>query len=243
MSGYCGQVPFQSRESRVIAIKCDPLAAPLDGEGGVPGVGDTGSADVGLNAESLEDIPVPLTRLHDLAMWLFPKTLAESEHLLESARCAVGARIRGDANHRAQRQRRNAEAGIAVDDAGEPRMTECVLRHVLPKRIDEDIHVRQDHLKCFIRSTYSRSSNSSSAENLVISIPGIGPPVALLTGSGPPFFFKPFLGSATTIRSPSSIRDVRVRPSAAALRLARVSRSWGRRTVVRSLICQNIWLW
>src|SRR5262249_43571095 len=46
------------------------------------------------------------------------------------------------------------------------------------------------------------------------------------------------------MRSPSSIRDVRVRPSAVALRLARLSRSSGRRTVVVGTMCQEIsYIW
>src|SRR5712691_213400 len=81
------------------------------------------------------------------------------------------------------------------------------------------------------------------SEKRVRSIPGISPPAALLTRGRTRFFLAAFLGSVTTIRNPSSIRDVSVRPSAAALRLARLSRSSGRRTVVRSLICQDIWVY
>src|SRR5215468_1988182 len=53
----------------------------------------------------------------------------------------------------------------------------------------------------------------------------------------------PFVGllpPATINRSPSSMREVSVRPSAAALRLARSSRSSGSRTVVRPAICHDI---
>src|SRR5580704_6130721 len=46
--------------------------------------------------------------------------------------------------------------------------------------------------------------------------------------------------SLTTSRSPSSMREVNVRCSASALRLARLSNSFGSLTVVRSIICQDI---
>src|SRR5262249_39836698 len=49
-----------------------------------------------------------------------------------------------------------------------------------------------------------------------------------------------FFPLATISRSPSSMREVSVRPSAAALRLARSSRPLGSRTVVRWFICQDI---
>jgi hypothetical protein len=74
----------------------------------------------------------------------------------------------------------------------------------------------------------------------VRSIPGIGPPVALLIGGRTRLPFAAFLSPATINRSPSSMRDVSVRPSAAALRLARSSRPSGSRTVVRVVICHDI---
>src|SRR5262249_2397808 len=89
-----------------------------------------------------------------------------------------------DSNDGAQRQGRNAEARLAVEDSVEPRVTDRMLRHVLPKRIDEDVDVRENHLKCFMRSTYSRSSISWMAAESLMSIPGQVPPVALLTGIG-----------------------------------------------------------
>jgi hypothetical protein len=40
-------------------------------------------------------------------------------------------------------------------------MADRVFRHIGPERINQHIYVRQNHnLKCFIRSTYSRSSIS-----------------------------------------------------------------------------------
>ncbi len=74
----------------------------------------------------------------------------------------------------------------------------------------------------------------------VSSSPGIRPPAALLTRGTIRFGLTARLLSAMTTRSPSAISDVRVRPSAAALRFARLSRSSGRRTVVRRVICLDI---
>ena len=72
--------------------------------------------------------------------------------------------------------------------------------------------------------------------------PGIGPPVALLTRGRTRLSRARFLFSVTTNRRPSSIKEVSVRPSAAALRLAQLRRSSGSRTVVRSVICHEIFL-
>src|SRR5215216_918390 len=182
-----------------------------------------------------------LAGLHGLAVGLRKQIFAKPKRLLERARRPVRARIGGNSNHGGQCQGRQAKLGIALHDLGEPRAAYRVLRHVFAKGIDKDIYIRQDHLKRFIRSTYSKSSNSWSADMSVRSIPGIGPPLALLTRGRVRFVFAIFRLPATTIRSPSSIRDVNVRPSAAALRLARLSRSSGRRMVVRSAICHDIW--
>jgi len=232
--------PLQSGEACKVTIKRDPLTAPFDGKSRKPGVGDTWSARFRLKAEMLENLPMPFTGLDKLTVRLAKQAIAELECLLSGARHSVCTRVGGHANYSAQHKRRYSEAGIARYDASEPPTAERMLGDVLAKRIDEDIYVRQDHLNRFIRSMYSRSSISCNAENEVRSMPGIGPPVALLTGGNvrgalPTFFF-----SATTILSPSSMSAVSVRPSAFALRLARSSKALGSRTVVRSAICQDI---
>ena len=84
------------------------------------------------------------------------------------------------------------------------------------------------------------TDSTNERAKLLATMPGIGPPVALLMRGNTRFFFVAFPVSDIINRRPSSIRDVRVRPSAAALRLARLSRSCGNRTVVRSIICQDI---
>src|ERR1700720_3401078 len=72
-----------------------------------------------------------------------------------------------------------------------------------------------------------------------MSMPGNGGPEAVLYGSGRRSRLPARL-SLTTSRNPSSMSDVSVRFSATALRLARLSRSFGSLTVVRSTICQDI---
>ena len=151
-----------------------------------------------------------------------------AERLLDRARRHV-AHARGDTNHRTQR------------DTPKRASPDQVWRVPTRMRSRRMTHVRQDHLKCFIRSTYSRSSISCSAEKLVTVDPRHRAAGGLADGRQHTFLLRSFLAvSATTSRSPSSIRDVRVRPSAAALRLATLEQSSGRRTVVRSLICQDI---
>ena len=114
-----------------------------------------------------------------LAMRLSEQIFAEAERFFERARDADRA-CGGDSHDGAQRQRRNAEAGFTKNDAVEPWPANRMFRDILAKRVDQDIDVRQDHLKCFMRSIYSRSSNSCSSEKLRPPMPGIGPPVAVL---------------------------------------------------------------
>ena len=66
------------------------------------------------------------------------------------------------------------------------------------------------------------------------------PPLAVLTGGSACLAEPGLSAAATTRRSPSSINEVNVRPSAAALRFARVNSGCGRRTVVRSGIGSDI---
>src|SRR5262249_1431863 len=178
MGGCHRPLPLQPWEPCIIAIERDPFATPFDGERCEPGIGNTGSSRFRLYAKSLEDIPVPLTGLYDLAMRLPKQIFAKSERLLDRAGRPVDARIGSDPNDGTQYQWRQAKAGVAHHHAGEPRPTNRMLVGLLPP--------------------------------------------------------------ATINRRPSSMREVSVRPSAAALRLARSSRSSGSRTVVRPTICHDI---
>ena len=120
-----------------------------------------------VNAESLEDTPVPLAGLNDLAVRLAEEIFAKFKCLRDLTGHSVGARIGADANHGAQDQGRNAETGIAGYEGSEPGAADRMLWDILPKGVNEDVNVRQDHLRCFIRATYSRSSISCSAEREV----------------------------------------------------------------------------
>src|ERR1700730_5961174 len=70
---HCRHLPPQLRESRIVAVERDPFAAPLDGERCKPGIGDARSSRIGLDAKPLENVPVPLARVDDLAVRLSEK--------------------------------------------------------------------------------------------------------------------------------------------------------------------------
>ena len=100
--GICQQLPPQPREPLIIAIKSDPFAAPFDRERREPGIRDARSADIGLDTEASEDVPVALARLDNLAVRLPEKVFAEPECVLDRARRPEGARVGSDPYHRAQ---------------------------------------------------------------------------------------------------------------------------------------------
>jgi len=238
--GVCRQLPPQPREPLIIAIKSDPFAAPFDRERREPGIRDARPPDIGLDTEASEDVPVALARLDNLAVGLPEKIFAEPERFVDRARHPESARVGGDPHQRAQHQRRYSETRITRYHCGQPGAADPVLRNVPAKGVNQDIHIGQDHLRFLIRRMYSKSSISWIFDRSVSSTPGIGPPVALLTRGRTRLALVCFCFSVKIDRSPSSIRDVRVRPSAAALRLARLRRSSGSRTVVRSVICHDI---
>src|SRR5438309_11948382 len=106
-------VPCESWEARVVAIECDPLAAPFDGKRCKPGIAYSRPSRRHLDAEASEDFPVPLARFDNLAMGLSQKLFAEPKSLLDCARRLEDTRVRGDPDDRAQNRRRQAESSIA----------------------------------------------------------------------------------------------------------------------------------
>ena len=78
-----GQAPFQSREARIVAIEGDPFTAPLDGERRIPSVGDERASRIRLEAQPLEDVEVPLARLHDLTMGLPQQIVTKAKGRLD----------------------------------------------------------------------------------------------------------------------------------------------------------------
>lgn len=209
----------------------------LDRQRREPCVGDARPADPRFEADSRENRPVTRTGAHRLAMRLSEQIVAERENLLDRAGLSEYARIGRNPRHRAQRQGRHAKAPVPKDDPVEPAFADRVARRIGAKRVDQHIDVRQDHGR---RPAASRSSISSSAAESSRLTPGLSPPVAELTGGGTRLVRAAGARSARTRRRPSSIRAVSERPSASALRLARLTRSSGRRTVVLSVICHDI---
>ena len=57
--------PPQPREAAEIAVRCHPLAAPLDRERGKPGVGDASADRPRVEAEAADDVPMPRAGLDD----------------------------------------------------------------------------------------------------------------------------------------------------------------------------------
>ena len=87
------------------------------------------------------------------------------------------------------------------------------------------------------KTIYSESIRSARAALLLMSTPGTTPPPALEIGSCT--LFRPGLdGFDSKVKRPSSTREVKVRPSLAALRLTRPRSSSFNRIVV--LICLDI---
>jgi hypothetical protein len=230
-------LPLQVRETGEIAVVRDPFAAPLARECGEPGIGDARSSRVSLDAQSFEDLPMTLARLHDLAIWVRKEIIAKPERFRRSARGQIDARVGSDPNHGAEGKWGQTESSIAGQNRHQPRTANRVPRRIRPKSINQGIYVRQDHSKGFMRSTYSRSSASSSEDEASKSTPGITPPLASLTGGSLCVDGLGRLFPTITRLRPSSISAVSVRPSAAALRLARRKSSSGSRTVVPSLTC------
>src|SRR5262249_15222134 len=127
MGGCHRPLPLQPWEPCIIAIERDPFATPFDGERCEPGIGNTGSSRFRLYAKSLEDIPVPLTGLYDLAMRLPKQIFAKSERLLDRAVRPVDARIGRYPNDRTQIQWPQAKGGVPSPHSGRPRPENPIL--------------------------------------------------------------------------------------------------------------------
>src|SRR5262249_30175346 len=99
-------------------------------------------------------------RFHHLAVRLRKQGVAEFKDVLQRAWGRKDSRICRNPNNRGQRGRRYPEAGVTLDNLSEPRSANLVLRQIRSKCVDEDVYVRQDHLKFFRRLAYSKSSIS-----------------------------------------------------------------------------------
>jgi hypothetical protein len=230
--------PIKFRKPRIVAIVGDPDAAVLDCKRGEPRVRNARSANIRIETDAGEDRPMPGSWAHGLAMRLSEQVIAKSESLGHGTRLPEDARIRYDARQRAQRQRRNSEVGVPQNDAVEPRLADRMAAGVGSKCVDQYVDIRKDHRN---RPAAPRSSSSCNAAESSRSIPGMRPPLAELTGGRTGFFPAARAGSSRTLRKPSSISAVSERPCASAFLLARRTRSSGKRTVVRSVICHDIY--
>ena len=229
--------PTQSAKLGKVAVIRDPNAGMFNGERRKPSVRNLRASNLRFAAQSLENRPMPLTRLDDLAMRLTQQIIAKGENTLDWTGMKVGARIGRNPHHRAQHQRGKAEPGLVANNAVEPRLAYRVARRVRTECMDQYVDVGEDQGN---RRTYARSSISCKADESSMSTPGSKPPVAVQTGGSTRSAGSAVRLSLTTRRKPSSISAVSERPSAAALRLARKMRSAGSRTVVRSIICHDI---
>lgn len=221
--------PIQTRKTREIPVVGNPRATVFNGERREPGVCHPRSPCPRLGADSLEYRPVPLTRRDDLRVASAKKPVAKREGFVERGRLRADPRVGRNSNKGAECERRNAVAASIKHHTFEPRLTDAVLGRIWPERVDQDIDVGEDQEE---RRSDAISSNSSRRFKSSQLSPGVRPPLAELTGSGVRSSGGEGERSLTTRRRPSSMRDVSERPSEAALCLARMTRSAGRRTVV-----------
>jgi hypothetical protein len=148
-------------------------------------------------------------------MRLRKEYVAEPEHFIQAAGHRKNLRVGGDADHTAQNLRRHTLTRIAIDDAIKPAPADLMAGGIRPESVHENVDVGKYH-GAFITS-------SRSLERLR-STPGRTPPVALDTGNSTRLRRLAFALERTST-NPSSISDVRVRPSSAARFLARFKRS------------------
>ncbi len=95
----------QSRKLGKVAVVGDPITGVLDGERRIPSVRNPRSSNLGLAAQPLENRPMPLTGLDNLAMRLNEKIVAKTERLLQRTGLDEGARVGRYPCDSAQRQR------------------------------------------------------------------------------------------------------------------------------------------
>ena len=172
-------------EAGEIAVEGDPLAAVLDGEGGEPGVGHFRPDNVGLDAEASERSPKwrSTRRRYNQLVQFGVGAIRDWQNSNDSS-SVLGSRthspIGGYAHQSAERQRRNAEPRLTGYGLRQPGTAGRVDGRLDPKRVDQDVDVRQDHLRSRRRLTYSASSNSSTSRSVLNG--GFSQPFAELTG-------------------------------------------------------------
>jgi hypothetical protein len=173
------------------------------------------TASISFGAKPFENLPVPLARLNDHAVWLCKEYVAEAEHFIQAAGHCKNFRVGSDADHTAQYLSHHTVTSVTVDHTVKPGPAELMVGRVRSESVHENVDVGKNH------GAFMASSRSLDRFK---SMPGRTPPVALDTGNSTRSRRLVF-GLAKMSAKPSSTSDVRVRPSAAARFLARFSKS------------------
>src|SRR5690349_3977532 len=111
--GLIGYSPLQIGKAGIIAVERHPLTTPFDGERCEPRIAHPGTSRAGLNAQPLENLPVPLAWFDDLGMRLVQEVLAECKGFIDATRHAEDTRVGGDPYDCAQCERRQSEPRIS----------------------------------------------------------------------------------------------------------------------------------
>ena len=110
--------PAEAGEAGEVLVGGDPFAAVFDGEGSEPGVRDEVAGGAGLIDEIAEDRPVARAGVENPAVRLGEKSVGKAEDIPRAVRLSEDFRVRGDAEHRREYLRGDAEGGRTVDDGG-----------------------------------------------------------------------------------------------------------------------------
>jgi hypothetical protein len=133
--------PTQSRKLGEVAVAGDPNAGVLDGERREPSVRNSRPSNLGFGAQALENRPMPLAGLDNLAVRLAEKIVTKAERFLQRTGLDEGAGVGRYPRDSAQHEGRNAETSFAAHDPIEPSLAGRMARRVFAESIDEDIHV------------------------------------------------------------------------------------------------------
>ena len=211
----CGHPPLKGRESRIIAIESDPLAAGFDGQCRKPCTRHQVAPGIRFGAKAFKNLPVPFAGLNDHALGLRKECVTKPEHFIQTAGHRKHFRVGGNTDDTAQDLWSHTITCVSIDHAVEPAPAGPMISGIRSEGVYENVDVRKDH---------GAFMTSSRSVDRFRSTPGRMPPVALDTGNS--IRFRRFgLGLVRMSAKPSSTSDVRVRPSSAARFLACFRRS------------------
>lgn len=107
-------------ESVQTPVRRDPLAAGLDGRGGVVGIGHDPASGTGVPAQPREDSPVSWTGSDHLAVVGPTQRIGEGQNLVRGGRPVEDPWMGSDADQPAQSEVTHPESAIRVDHFREP---------------------------------------------------------------------------------------------------------------------------